>query len=41
VGFRSGGFFFFDGAMFNLMALKRVPSENDLRIVRQIGIWSM
>jgi hypothetical protein len=37
VGFRSGGFFFFDGAMGNLMALRRVASANDLRILREIG----
>jgi hypothetical protein len=37
VGFRSGGFFFFDGSMGNLMALKRVASANDLRILREIG----
>lgn len=37
VGFRSGGFFFFDGSMGNLMALRRVASANDLRIIREIG----
>ena len=37
VGFRSGGFFFFDGSMGNLMALRRVASTNDLRILRAIG----